>query len=82
MEINGYNTVISLEAPGAHKKMNAQICLHNSLNFKIRRRDVDYVSVVASGQPLSGPTLVCCVYLNPSGDAATTTRARAIESME
>jgi hypothetical protein len=81
-EVNEFSQIISKEAPGAHRKRNAQILLHNSLHYKIRKIEVDYVSIMAYGHPLSGPTLIACCYLSPHRDARGTTRQDTVNTME
>lgn len=74
-----FNSYVSLPAPGAQRKQNAQILVHDSLVTSSRRAEVDYVSIVASGRPFEETaTLVACIYLNPHRDAASTTRENTV----
>jgi endonuclease/exonuclease/phosphatase family metal-dependent hydrolase len=81
-KFHNYNEHISEPAPGARHKRNAMILTHQNLHFTPRLTTVDYVSGVATGNPLRKPTFVACIYLNPEVNAVRTTREAALLAAE
>lgn len=49
-EINHYNSISSKPAVGTNRKVNCQIFLDKKINWKEYSKDIDYVSIVASGR--------------------------------
>jgi hypothetical protein len=68
--------------PGAHRKRNAQLLVHRSVNVVPRRAEIDYVSAVATGHPFAGPTLLVCLYLNGYRGTCSTTREETMQIAE
>lgn len=45
--------------------MNASLLLLNQLDYKVSRKDINYISIPTSSFPFTNPALVVCLYLSP-----------------
>lgn len=81
--MEGYRSFTSRPAPGTRQKQNAQIMVAGQQVKVIQRKcETDYISVVATGVPFAGPTLIICMYLNKFGPAGATTRQETTQTAE
>jgi hypothetical protein len=69
--LKGYDCRHALPHLVVQDKVNASICVMEACPSTLRKQEVNYVSVVCSSQPFQRPTLLACLYLNPSAGLAS-----------
>jgi hypothetical protein len=74
-QLKGYNCYFAKAAKGKHKKINCGILVSESIDITERITKTDYVSIIARGAPFETPTLLCCLYSNPSPKTGSHDRA-------
>jgi hypothetical protein len=68
-------------AGGDHQKLNCTIAIDPALDVIARRKEIDYISLVARGRPFESPTLLCCIYLNPTKGTGDSDRIEALRAL-